>query len=155
MSLMHLVQRKKRWQSTTNSTFQTDPSTFLSHCECVSLLGALISTDVLCFSVTTSSMRSSYLQFISCPLTACQTLKFSLPRSQFGYKAERQHVKIVIIFIIIWGWGEGLVGILSLQFTLNKWGGGYEQRLLSRFNLKDKFKKDKLTQFVNSRGLML
>lgn len=66
LRLLHLI--CKQWWTTTNPTFRAALSTLLCSCEPLSLLGALISTDVLCFSVATSNMRSSYLQFIACPL---------------------------------------------------------------------------------------
>ena len=66
LRLIHLI--CKQWWTTTSPTFRATLSTLLCSCEPLSLLGALISTDVLCFSVATSNMRSSYLQFIACPL---------------------------------------------------------------------------------------
>lgn len=40
-------------------------------------------------------MRSSYLQFIACPLSVRLTLKISPPRFQFGRRVERQHVQMI------------------------------------------------------------
>lgn len=113
---------------------KTALSTLLSSCEPLSLLGALISTDVFSFSVATSNMRSSYLQFIACPLSVCLTLKISPPRFQFMHRVERQHVKMIN--------EKEMKYFLPLQLPiflpLNQGGAEWGWELFSRCNLKEK-----------------
>lgn len=138
MPVIQFGQRGNTDKTTTNSKFKTAPSTLVSLCEPLSLLGALISTDVLCLSVATSNMRSSYLQFIACPLSVCLTLKISPPKFQFGHREERQHVEMI---------NEKREGRIfypcSCPFALlwikAEQNGGRE--LFSRCNLKEKWKR--------------
>lgn len=138
---------------------QTCSHTLLSWWEPLSLLGALISTDVFCFSVVTSNMSSSYLQFIACPLSVGLTLKISPPRFQFGHREARQHVKMINQN------QKEMEYFLSLQlpifFPLNQGGTEWGRVLSSRCNLKEKWKRQTtmvlLSQcdFRSGRGLEL
>lgn len=78
-----------------NPEFQNCFESFVCLCEPLSLLGALISPDVLCSSVATSNLRSGYLQFIACPVSVGLTLKISPPRFQFKLRVETLHVKMI------------------------------------------------------------